>query len=226
MRIYPYFKISVICIILTLLATASNADLRSDANAKLLALKQQGISKLLPEELKSMDASIATADMYFNLNDTKNADKYYRAALQKADAIDARLASIKKQPASGTPHPPQSLTEKSTVHKPAEQQESSPHHSHPEDSKNEASKASSSAAQAPLQSQNTSPSLQNEDIGTDELHDISSDRLIGSIGTYIVGKKETLRLVAAKLGVSRTQLAAMNNLSLQSKLKEDRKSVV
>lgn len=54
----------------------------------------------------------------------------------------------------------------------------------------------------------------------DPLANIQSDQLIGSYGTYVVAKNDTIRLVAAKLGMSRSQLAAMNGLDPKAPLRE------
>lgn len=48
--------------------------------------------------------------------------------------------------------------------------------------------------------------------------DIKSDKLTGSVGIYIVEKHDSIRLVAAKLGMSRNQLAAMNGLDSKAAL--------
>lgn len=54
---------------------------------------------------------------------------------------------------------------------------------------------------------------------------IVSSKLIGSSGAYTVLKGDTLRLVAAKLGVSRAHMIKMNGLSEKSALKEGQKLV-
>jgi lipoprotein-anchoring transpeptidase ErfK/SrfK len=52
---------------------------------------------------------------------------------------------------------------------------------------------------------------------------VPSDKLVGSVNYYTVGRHDTLRLVAAKLGVSRQQLATANGLDHKAPLKVGQK---
>ena len=55
------------------------------------------------------------------------------------------------------------------------------------------------------------------------LDDIESDKLVGQKSIYSVANKDTLRLIAAKLGVSRQHLVKMNHLDLKAALKVGQK---
>ena len=177
------------------------ADQRSDTLALFGKLRQDGNSGKLPEEMRSLDATLATADMYYQLHDQKNADRYYQLAAQKVALIQRRLQT------ATTPVPPPATA----------------------DSSQKAAPAAVSAPPAPaqlVQKATSSTSLtqtasQPPDIPADaeQQEPFGSDRLVGTAGAYTVLKGDTLRMVAAKLGVSRTQLAAMNGLKQQDPLK-------
>jgi len=69
----------------------AQADQRSDANAMFTKLRQEGIAVHLPDELRSLDATLATAEMYYQLNDEVNAERYYKLAIQKGTLMQQRL---------------------------------------------------------------------------------------------------------------------------------------
>ncbi len=177
------------------------ADQRSETLALFAKLRQDGSSSKLPEEMRSLDATLATADMYYQLHDQKNADRYYQLAAQKVALIQQRLQT------ATTPKSP-----------PA-----------PADSAQKAAPAAGTAAPAPAQlaqkqissASPTPAASQTPDTPADveQQEPFGSDRVVGTTGTYTVLKGDTLRMVAAKLGVSRTQLATMNGLKQQDTLK-------
>jgi len=186
-------------------AGSALADPRSDAMAVLAKLRQGGIANRLPDEMRSLDAALATAEMYYQLNDQKNAERYYQLAIQKGAVIQQRLLATTSAPetvdipqdgpansvppAKGQPSPPLPTQ---TIQKPV------------------------SSAAIPVTPAQQQTSVQPE---AEEPPPFSSTRLVGTAGIYTVAKGDTLRLVAAKLGVSRTQLAAMNGLSHKDALK-------
>ena len=177
--------------------SAAFADQRSDTLASFEKLRQGGIAGKLPDEMRSLDATLATADMYYQLRDQKSADRYYQLAAQKVALIQQRL-----QPAAtlaSTPPSTDSVQEKVPATVTA-----------PQDPAQLVQKPISSPPLLPTTSQ-TPDAEQQEPFG--------SDRLVGTTGTYAVLKGDTLRMVAAKLGVSRTQLATMNGLKQQDTLK-------
>lgn len=186
-------------------AGSALADPRSDAMAVLAKLRQEGIANRLPDEMRSLDAALATAEMYYQLNDQKNAERYYQLAIQKGAVIQQRLLATTSAPetvdiplggpansvppAKGQPSPPPPVQ---TIQKPV-----------------------SSAAMPVAPAQQQSPLLPE----VEPPPSFNSTRLVGTAGIYTVTKGDTLRLVAAKLGVSRSQLSAMNGLSHKDSLK-------
>lgn len=183
--------LSSVLILLWLTTTAmAQTDLRADALRLLEDLRRDGVSDRLPDEMRSLDATLATAEMYYQLNDTKNSHRYYELAQQKAIIIQRKML-IFETSANAISAPAQSVMTPKT------------------------------AVQAHISSGMSIPSQDNtEKTEHDEVTEsFSSPRLIGTVGTYTVSKGDTIRLVAAKLGVSRAQLAAMNKLNLKDRLK-------
>ncbi len=181
---------SILILICFVTAVSAQSDLRADALGQHEDLRQQGVTERLPDEMRSLDATLATAEMYYQLNDSKNAQRYYEHAQQKAMIIRKKLlifqtsAETNSAPAVPIPAPASAVQARG-----------------------------SSAVPAPSQAM-TERAEQGEITDS-----FSSPLLIGSVGTYVVKKGDTIRLVAAKLGVSRSQLATMNKLNLKDTLK-------
>ena len=184
-------------------ASTTHADQRSDALASLAKFRQDGVTSTLPDEMRSLDATLATADMYYQLHDQKNADRYYQLATQKIALIQQRLKA---------PLPPVSSSPAAAFQ--------------PQSEKAAAATAPPTPAAQIVQKQISSsplPQATTEPVTAaveeEQPEEFGSDRLVGGVGTYTVQKGETLRLVAAKLGVSKFQLAAMNNLGQKDSIK-------
>lgn len=179
---------------------AAFADQRSDTLASFEKFRQAGVAGKLPDEMRSLDATLATADMYYQLRDQKNADRYYQLAAQKVALIQQRLqpdvtpASIPPSADSTSGKVPATITA-------------------PQDPAQIVQKPISSTMIPPTASQTPD---------AEQLESFESDRLVGTAGTYTVLKGDSLRMIAAKLGVSRTQLAMMNGLKQQDPLKPGR----
>ena len=187
-----FFSALLIALCYLLSATSAHADQRSDALALLAKLQKDGVAVQLPEEMRSLDATLATAEMYYQLSDQKNADRYYQLANQKGALIQQQLSS--------TPEP----SMPSNILKPAD-----------------VVLPPAVAVQKPLSSA-TPPATATQagSIAADEsLTSFESARLVGTAGSYTVVAGDTIRLVAAKLGVSRGRLAAMNGLTAKDRLK-------
>lgn len=177
------------------LSTPSQADTRSEAMAMLASLRQAGVAASFPEDLRSLDATVATAEMYYQLNDQQNAERYYRQATQKGTLLQERLKAATTTPASAEPVAASTPT-------PAPPTDQLP------------------APAAPVQpaAAYSEPPATTQPAQDLEAEPVQSTKLVGTIGNYTVVKNDTLRLVAAKLGVSRRQLIAMNGLSPKSYL--------
>lgn len=200
MNCTKFFLFAAICCLIGVSTT--HADQRSNAVSAFAKLRQEGIAGKLPDEMRSLDATLATADMYHQLHDQKNADRYYQLAIQKISLIQQRLqtslAPAPQPPVTAPPLPNQSATATAPpvpsaqiVHKPV---------------------SSSSLPQ-------TATEPANAPVAEEQLEAFGSERLVGTAGTYTVLKGESLRLIAAKLGVSKAQLAAMNNLGQKDSIK-------
>lgn len=181
------------------LGTTAQADMRSEAMAILAKLRQEGVATRFPEELRSLDATVATAEMYYQLNDEQSAERYYRLATQKGALLQERLKApatpSQPSPASAPVARPSAAANDSSVTQPSNlssTNEESTHHDQADNS------------QQPLA----------------EVKPVTSEKLVGTIGSYTVVRKDTLRLVAGKLGVSRAQLIALNGLNPKLPLKE------
>lgn len=201
MSCIKFFLYATLCCLMG--ANVTYADQRSDAVASLARLRQEGVASKLPDEMRSLDATLATADMYYQLHDQKNADRYYQLATQKVALIQQRMQT----PPTPAPQPAVTVPplQSGTVTAAAPPVASAQIVQKPV--------SSSSLPQAATE-QPTSAVAEQE-----PLEEFGSDRLVGTAGTYTVLKGESLRLVAAKLGVSRTQLAAMNNLGQKDSIK-------
>ena len=191
------------------IASSAQAELRLEAASMLSRFRQESVAKKFPDEMRNFDAAIATADMYFHLNDIKNADRFYLLAIQKGNIIQSQLVinSSKSIPAlvsAPPPEPPEKQTGKSPILYPATEKPAS-------------------RVQSPEEGNSPKNATDNPEIATaedNEPKDSGSDKLIGKTGVYTVQKNETLRLIAAKLGVNRWQLASMNHLDPKSPLKD------
>ena len=194
-----HLLLNILSGLLLLLASTicTAADLRSETNDLLVRLRQEGAARQLPDEMRSFDAAVATAELYYQTGATADAERHYRLAAQKGAMIQQQLAAQQKLPPS--------------TQLPAErpQQQDAP-----------TTKESAEAKQDKPGQQETS--VTKTPLITDQPTDdaVISDRLVGTVGEYRVAKGETIRIIAAKLGVNRYNLAAMNRLAVTSRLKE------
>ena len=201
--IRPLLILTVVTCLLVAIGTAQ-ATTRTDAVELLATLRQNANANRLSDELRSLDAALATAEMYYQLNDQKNADRYYQLAIQKGLLIQQQFLTLTAatQTSNTAPSPNSNSAGVATTPLPspvsATQQPTS----------------SSAVPVKPIAQQ--SPPVT---VDTDQPELFSSTQLVGTVGSYIVAKGDTIRLVAAKLGVSRTNLATMNGLSIKDGLK-------
>ena len=203
MNCIKFFLYTVMCCLLDVNATY--ADQRSDSLDSLARLRQEGVASKLPDEMRSLDATLATADMYYQLHDHKNADRYYQFATQKIALIQQRLQ------APAPPSPQLSTKESSTADK--------------VNTDKTTASISLQTIQKPVSSASILPATSAASDSPPEIEQqepFDSNRLVGTTGTYTVLKVDTVRLVAAKLGVSKTQLAALNGLKQQEALRVGR----
>lgn len=191
------------------------ADSRQAAVIELEQLHRYASGRNISDELKSVDATFAIAEHYFQAEDIEQSERFYLLTVQKARIILAtslkRVADASEQqaapPADADNAPPEAVAAD-----PDTPQQTSPdpafEPAQPPDSAPEPS-AGTPEFIAP------SPEPETESF-PDE---VTSEKLVGTASTYSVVKDDTIRLVAAKLGVSRQHLIKKNKLDEKAYLK-------
>ena len=194
------------------------ADTRQDALSELERLHQSASARNMPDELKSADATFAIAEHYFQTANLEQSERFYLLTIQKARIILASSPKIlaysilspetlTSQPVEDNiPQPEKPATEPDTSQQTitAPDVESSP--------------STDVAPQSPQDMQEFSTPPPEPEAGFSFDDDIS-EKLVGAASTYSVAKGDTIRLVAAKLGVSSQQLIMKNRLDDKAYLK-------
>lgn len=194
------------------------ADTRQDAVSELDHLHQFASDRNISNELKSIYATFAIAEHYFQTNDLEQAERFYLLTVQKARIILVSLPKPPDDPISSPANLPSPLAAGDTpslvpVGTTPDAQERSiavP-----------AIEPSPAPAVIPV-SPIVSQEINTQSAETDNVYyseDITSEKLIGTASTYSVVKADTIRLVAAKLGVSRQHLVKANKLDEKVYLK-------
>lgn len=196
--------IKVLTLLAVVLASAnlSHASARDDAQKVLYVLRQTGVAQKSPDEMQSIDATFSTAEQYFQHNDREMSGRYYLLTVQKARVLLANLLD-------NAPGPSVTATQRAQTPSPASQPDVKPVLPVPPE-------GTAPFQPAPEQAKATAEPEYFSD-------DVTSEKLVGSASVYTVIKKDSLRLVAAKLGVSRQHLARLNNLDLKAPLKVGQK---
>ncbi|HIJ81987.1 MAG TPA: L,D-transpeptidase family protein [Desulfuromonadales bacterium] len=182
---FLYFLCCAIFLITASTAGDARADTRKDAIAIQSKLHDAGAARKFPNDMGSLDAAMATAEVLNQANDTANAERYYRMVLQKALVIETQL----QKPAT-----PVTINDS----KPARTPEEVPYFGD--------SPPQNGPAELPAEN-------------------IASEELIGGSGTYTVASGESIRIVAAKLGVTRQHIVQLNRLDVKATLKAGQKLV-
>ena len=191
------------------------ADSRQAALIELDHLHQYASGRNISDELKSVDATFAIAEHYFQAKDLEQSERFYLLTVQKARIILATslrtVADASEQqtspPADPDSAPPEPVTAEpdtpqQTEPVPAVETAPPPYH------------APEPPAGTP---EFITPSPEPEtEFFPDE---VTSEKLVGTASTYSVVKDDTIRLVAAKLGVSRQHLIKKNRLDEKAYLK-------
>lgn len=139
--------------------------------------------------MKSLDLVFEVAQRYFSTYERENADKFYLLALQKSRIIESMLKASEAVPVPEVSLLPELLPAPEVAIVPP-----------PVDSRPPVESAGGERAAEPSAEQ-------------------YSDRIVGSKGVYRVVKADTIRLVAAKLGVTQRHLLSMNHLDAKAYLK-------
>lgn len=188
-------KILSILLLLCLAATKIHAEAENNLIAILVELRGQGARQLLPEEMNSLELTVARAEMYLESGRIADAERYRKMARQQAILITQKLAAESAEPQPGSSI--QTATGSATAA-----------------DAGTAIQPQLSSSSATLKDGRTAKQLV-EDWVSDSF---SSDLLVGKKGLYTVVKGDTLRLIAARLGVNRFNLAAVNGLKQGDKL--------
>ena len=208
--LFPLFAASLSILVATLLLPSVVwADSRQDALFELENLHRTATSETMSDELKSVDATFAVAEHYFQANDTEQSERFYLLTVQKARII---LATLHKQPAQ--PH--QAVTPSAAAATPVETAATPDPEPQPTQPLPEPLPATVPPEPPVSVVQETeTPAVEI----APETTDISSDKLVGTASTYTIVQGDTIRLVAAKLGVSRQQIIKLNKLDEKAYLK-------
>lgn len=202
------------CIIATTIACCLacsadvRADVRSDTTALLTELRVQGVAANLPDQMKNIDATFALAEMYYQLNDRKNAERYYTLTHHNATAL---LQASQRPTGAASPPPVGIKKQQPLLSEPYPEATTFPI----------ASQGPVLGAVTDNQPETDALNQQQASPAPEMFPDTAccSTRLVGKKGTYTVVKGDTIRLVAAKLGVTPTQLAAANGLKPNAMLR-------
>lgn len=208
------------------------ANVRQDAASELFRLQHSAAARSKPEEIKSAEATFAIAEHYFHDNNLEQSERFYRLAIQKVRILLASLhdsrddatspdvslpsSSAADEAPSTSPPPPPADDQQQTAPPPDAEPPPSPAVT-PEppvegpESLPAAPTAPDVAPEPPVVSPETSPTPP-EPGGESSLDEFSSEKIIGTASTYTVVKGDTIRLVAAKLGVTRQHLIRRNGL--------------
>lgn len=161
-------------------ANIAFADVRDEAILAVSSLHQADAARYLPDDMKSLDSTLADAEQYNERADQSGAEKLYKLTLQKARIIELLLA----EPQS----PPATVPTLST------------------------SETNPPAPRPPP----ATPKIETEPDDFSE--EVVSTKLVGGVGIYTVTSGDTIRLVAARLGVTRQHLIILNRLDTASYL--------
>ncbi len=195
-------KTLIVLFLLVFCSNLAHADLRSDATDAVNALRTNTTGKPISNELEDIVRTLGTAESLFKQDDIAEANRYYELTLQKASILKtaANNSNSSKVASQAVGIGLISTISPKAPSKPA-------------------------ATTTTIQSSYSTPSQPDSKVDQEKPADadiptapIASNRIIGNINIYTVGKKESLKLVAAKLGVSRHQLIELNKLDPKKSL--------
>jgi len=94
MHFPPRAFATVITVIFLLMGSNACADVRDDAFNAVFQLHKSGAARYMPDDMRSLDATLADAEQYNERTDRSGADNLYLMTLQKAQIIDSSLKSL------------------------------------------------------------------------------------------------------------------------------------
>ena len=218
-------RMLVVSAFIFLTSTFANADLRNEAIIAISELRGAGGIHKMPDEMLSMDTTFIAAEQYLQLNDREKSDRYYLLTIQKARVLATILLEPGTETSVNTNDQPQDRLQSSAP-------SASPGHSvspipvvTPESAPYIQAVVSPITTPPPTVQQDETrlPPATEQTASDDDTdyfpNDLTSEKFVGNVNTYIVRKNDSLRLVAAKLGVAPNQLAHINQLDPKVSLK-------
>jgi lipoprotein-anchoring transpeptidase ErfK/SrfK len=186
--------------------------------AELSRLHQSASAHRISDEVKSADATFAIAEHFQQSSDFEQSERFYLLTIQKVRIL---LASSPKGSAEVLSAPETVPSVPAVPDTPS----LSPIETTPEAPQQTIAPPDIESPLLPavvppppaVTQENSAPSSRPEEEYF--FDDITSEKLVGSASTYTVVKGDTIRLVAAKLGVSQQHLVRTNKLDEKAYLK-------
>jgi lipoprotein-anchoring transpeptidase ErfK/SrfK len=217
------------------LAIPARAGVRQDAETAVARLQQNSAAQNFPDDMKSLELVFEIAHRYQLNNDRESSDKFYLLALQKARIIEGMAKMSAPTPVRESA-PPVVEAPAAAVEVPAPAAVEAPRDISAEPMPSPpppvevtpAIQATTAVEAAPVIQaapvvEEVAPSTATAAPEREAEAEITSARLVGAKGVYTVVKGDSVRLVAAKLGVAQQHLRSMNGLDSKAKLKVGQK---
>lgn len=212
----------IVAAVILLTPTFVNADVRNEAIIAISALRDAGIAQKRPDEMESINDTFIVAEQYLQHNYREKSDRYYLLAIQKARVLTTILTDRATELSVPTSKQP-SMSQQTSATSYNQNQVTSTIPATTTESVLQVQSPPPIESQTPAsqRTERTSRSSDAQTVAETDYfpNDITSENLVGNAHTYIVSKDDTLRLVAAKLGVSRQHLAQTNQLDPTASLK-------
>jgi L,D-transpeptidase ErfK/SrfK len=206
-------RIFIISICITAFSITAYADTRSDAKEAVHKLRHTFNTKNTPDEVASIETTYSVAEQYFKQNSIELAEQYYLLTIQKAKILSSlsfeKHANVKEINSTSPLNSPSAILPDNPASRPK-----------PVTSISGSINNQSTVVVATPADEQTSANADNEDSQDNLLIEtIASEFMVGNPSTYVVAKNDTIKLIAAKLGVTRHHLMAVNKLNSKSTLK-------
>lgn len=172
------------------------------------------------QELTQIEATFSIAEQYWQNNDTETAGFFYRLTVEKCNVAQALLSKVKFI-APVTNILTANQLQKTIVD----------HYIKPTNAVTPSTDTLPQSTSVAISTPTTSEGVTIETVSPFKPKEVNlteylnSKYIIGEYGTYTVVKGDTIRLVAAKLGVHKQNLADQNGLSEKAKLKTGQKLI-
>jgi L,D-transpeptidase ErfK/SrfK len=197
------------------------ADSRNEARNLVYKLRQDSTIPKMQDELASIETTFSVAEQYHKQNNNELSEQYYLLTIQKASVLykarstpAATIANSSGQNVlTGSPGSTQLPAPPPIPPEPKANtaESATPVHTVVPKAVAEPSVVSSSQPVGPVQPENIEDRFLSDTV--------DSSYLVGNPSIYTVVKNDTIKLIAAKLGVSRQHLMEVNKLNSKTVLK-------